>query len=230
MKKDLEKVLEPMRKLDPTIIRVDDYVRIIKPEMFVRCGYPLSKKEVEEDVKKLFGHIVEDLVHSVSKGDKFIARNEEGFYLNEQMFKTPSDDQTYNEIINALAYKRLILKNFGGVERSIHTEPDPKLMNLKAQVIEIKYVQSGVYNKAHSGYSYYGEWEGEQAYLSDTKTHKILRIDNIKIREPITSKEWQETIDPEHPWIEAINVKKITKEEYNSEDKIINSIDRLEVL
>ena len=71
------------RKLDPKIIRNGDRVRIVTPEIFVRCGYPLCKADLREDIAKNYGKIIEDLIYSVEKGDKLLTRDEKGLYPNE---------------------------------------------------------------------------------------------------------------------------------------------------
>ena len=43
-----------MSKKDPKIIRVGDKVRIVNPEMFVRCGYPMTKQDAREEVFSRF--------------------------------------------------------------------------------------------------------------------------------------------------------------------------------
>jgi len=71
------------RKLDPKIIRVDDYVRIDNPEMFVRCGYPLSLNDMCKEVEDIFGKVIEDLIYSVRNLDKFMQRDENGKYVDD---------------------------------------------------------------------------------------------------------------------------------------------------
>lgn len=225
------------RKLDPNIIRAGDYVRIIKPDMFVRCGYPLSKKQAMEDVSKLFGNVIDDLIYSIDHGDEFLTKDTDGHYRWEKTITLDGvewkKDKCYREIIGALAHRRLMHKRYGGNERTVHTENKPDLINMKATVVGIKFVQSGYYNTGYSGLSYEGEWDGEPAHLSNNKTHKILKLDfysNYEIDEYGVGQLVMLADNSDFEWVEATNVKKISAEEYNAKDKIINPIDRLEVI
>ena len=57
------------KKLDPKIIRVGDMVRIDNPEMFIRCGYPMSLEDACKEVDELFGDDILRLLDSVATDD-----------------------------------------------------------------------------------------------------------------------------------------------------------------
>ena len=42
-----------MKKINPKIIRIGDTVKIVKPNIFIRCGYPLSKNEAKKEICRL---------------------------------------------------------------------------------------------------------------------------------------------------------------------------------
>jgi len=214
-----------MSKLDPTIIRVGDYIRIITPQIFIRCGYPLSKKDVQEDVIKFFGKVIEDLIYSAGHGDKFIDRHENNIFIlgNTMDEGNGRNKKIYNEIVDALAYRRLIYKGYGGNERSVNVEFHKEYINAKAQVVDIKHVISGIYNRGNASYfdSYSGEYEYTPPYLSDTKTHKILGLGLLKhLRSHEETGGFIKKFSPFdlNMRIEAIHVQKITEKEYHDDN------------
>jgi hypothetical protein len=160
-------------KLDPKIIRRGDRVRVVIPEIFVRCGYPLCKADLKEDIYKHYGRLVEDIIYSVGKGDKLISRDEDG------IFPSPSRaiDSCNNKIIDILASIRLVAKNFGGNERKVFTKRYDEIKDRIFQVRGIRFVTTGEYVRGYSGYSYEGDWDCDPPYLSDPKVHKILSLD-----------------------------------------------------
>ena len=56
--------MKKTKKLDPKIIRRGDIVRIKNPEMFIRCGYPLSFPDVCEEVSEIHK---EDILKFIDK-------------------------------------------------------------------------------------------------------------------------------------------------------------------
>lgn len=186
------------KKLDPSVIRIGDHVRIIKPDIFVRCGYPLSKEQAVSDVSKLFGGIVEDLVFSVHNGDKFIKSD-------KPIFPDSGIERQCKKILSDLAYVRLMGKNFGGTKRSIYTKTEPNLIEKNARVQNIKFVQTGEYIRGYGGRGWFEDDDYYPPYLSGSKSHKILFVDV--------------DYDSNSAWssygiiaIEAINVKKMRLE------------------
>jgi len=206
------------RKLDPKIIRVEDKVKIINPVRFVRCGYPLCLKDMKVEIDKHFKKVIGDLVHSVCNGDEFIQADEEGKYDDGTWLRLgtigASDGGVANDdIVEALARRRIVSKGFGGTARSIHTEPYEQIKDEVAVVTRIKYVKTGTYNKGYGGYDYYsGCYEYDPPYLSDEKTHKILELD-LFLGEGKKSDGKLRALNSEPVWIEAVNVEKIMENE-----------------
>jgi hypothetical protein len=161
-----------MKKLNPSIVRVGDQVRIVNPQIFIRCGYPWSKQYVIENV------ITADERQGLAKllGYNY-ATDIGGEYF-----------RPYNTMLEAFAYFKLIKNNFGGRERSIHTENKPELQDKICRVVGKKTVKTGVY-RSGSCYGEEGDWE--PPYLDDEKTHIILElceIDNFMQEFKIESK------------------------------------------
>jgi hypothetical protein len=143
---------------NPNIIRVGDYIRIINPELFVRCGYPLTIKVQQEDIEKQFGDDIRLLINKVGL-----------------QYTSFAENKTFNEISQSLAYYMVKQKKFGGNERKIYTKTCEELIENVYKVINIKIVKTGIY--CVGGYSGYEGQEWEPASLENPKTHKILELD-----------------------------------------------------
>lgn len=216
------------RKLDPKIIRIGDVVCIDNPEMFIRCGYPLSLDDACKEVEEKFGRVIEDLIHSVQCLDEFVPADEKGVYQDGSMWPTcvkiPSLDRNkqYSDLVKTLTYYRLVGKNFGGNERKIFTQLEEGLRGRKASVVGIEFVKTGIRHPASGGYDYYsGGYEYEPPYLENEKTHKILDL-HVNVSD---TNEWCAFLDLNR--IEVVNVTKIhSKEEVES---VCGIIDALEV-
>jgi len=171
-----------MKKLDPKIIRVGDKVKIINPLVFVRCGYPLCKDDIRPNIIKNYGSIIRDLVYSVSRGDKFMMSDDKGKYPDETFIQIKSNKNELSvnyKIIEELTFIQLNSKNYGGTERSIHTELKEKYRGKLFSVIGIKYFKTGNYVNGYGGYSYDGEYDYSPPYLENGKTHKILLLNEF---------------------------------------------------
>jgi hypothetical protein len=186
------------------IIRVGDMVKIISPEFFIRCGYPLTidmerenvRKNYQDKINKFIYELVQEEV-SKSSPNKTVTH---GFYDREFY-------RTENEIANALAYAFINAKKFGGYERKIYTEHHEDIRDKILRVSSIFFVKTGTYSPGH-WYSCLDEEDWEPACLVKEKTHKILSLDCGYI----TSDSCNGT------GIEAANVEKV-QEETNNKDK-----------
>lgn len=191
------------------IIRIGDYVKVINPTIFIRCGYPLGLNDMRKEVVDQYGEEIEKLIKNIMgerKDDKLIKS------LGE--FKVPPtirESRIFYDIVNSFAYPKLVAKNYGGKERTLHTELCPQIKDTKARVNGIRMVVTGIYNQGHSGYTYEGDWDGYPSYLSDTKSHKILKLDLYRddINLTYLHRKGDEQIS-----IEACNVVKIIEKNY----------------
>jgi hypothetical protein len=141
-----------MRKLDPKIIRVGDEVKVINPECFLRCGYPLTKLDVYQEVEEKYNRQIYELIRHTGMHD-------------------PKYHLVKYKIIDALAYGLLKQRRFGGHERKIYTDTWKELHNKIGVVRKIKFVTTGTYN-AGGGYAE----DYDPPFLSSVGTHKILFI------------------------------------------------------
>jgi hypothetical protein len=158
------------KKAKDGIIRVGDKVRILNPQMFVRCGYPMTVSSETEIVEKELGMKIAEFIHSVSPDRNFIP----GLRPASSDF-----ERLKSKIAREVAHYRCGLKGWGGRARQIYTREDICYLNQVCTVRGIRFVKTGEYEPASGGgYSYYGDMEDyEPPYLAVDKTHKILELD-----------------------------------------------------
>ncbi len=175
-------------KYDRTkIIRCGDRVKIINPQFFVRCGYPLTKEDIKRDfITNEERGLIEKLLGITHHTDHI-----ESLLLNSSFRKT---NETYEKILDDLAFYKLKQKGFGGSERNIFTIPRDEFKNTECQVVGKRVVQTGVYAKDYDCGDY-GEYYSSWSFLSHQKSHVILSL-NI----------WRDSRELE---IEASNVEKL---------------------
>jgi len=173
------------KKKDPKIIRVGDYVKIIKPDVFIRCGYPMDFKEQTKVVLK-------DHHKDIQKFLKDIFNIQDEFSLFEEDIRLYSFCE--EKIAKAIAYVQCKNAGFGGKQRKIYIEYVERFLDVEGFVSNIHFVKTGTYY-APGG----TEWDYDPGGLINEETHKILTI---------------QTNDFNNFEIEAINVIK-TKESDN---------------
>ncbi len=176
------------RKLKTPNIREGDTVRIVTPDFFVRCGYPLCFEGETARVLKEQGEAINAFLRS------------QGVQPPRIMGDMSHPQQ---KVAKAIAYCLLRQKKFGGSNRMIHTERIESRKNETAQVVSVSFVKTGIYSPGYRDHD--GEYES--AYLSDEKTHRILTLD---IQGQLTSSDYHECLridaenvelldTPEHP-------------------------------
>lgn len=153
------------------IIRLDDRVKIITPEVVLRCGYNLTKKIVKDTL------ITQEHRDSIFKMlSEFRGRPEPSPLFKIEEFGE-TNDKMYDKIVNLMAGELLHRHGFGGEERKIHTIRRESLQGKTAMVVCRKVVKTGKYRAGGGSQDYYsGEWDYEPAYLKDEKTHVLFKV------------------------------------------------------
>lgn len=141
-----------MSKKDPKIIRVGDKVRIVNPEMFVRCGYPMTKQDAREEVFSRF--------------------SQQAIQLMRDTLGHEYDWVAYHTVMEALAYGWMKQHHFGGNNREIYTAYEAMAKDQIGIVTKIRFVKTGIYV---CGYQT-EEDEYISSYLKNQETHKILSL------------------------------------------------------
>lgn len=150
------------------IIRVNDIVEITNPEVFVRCGYPLTT----QIIKDAFTDEQWAATDIFLKKHFDIAQYEPIPFLPDTM----KDKGSLDNVMTAIAIQYMKEKKWGGTERKIYTVHNPELLGHSGTVINKRVVKTGNYESGGGGYGYDGEYDYEPAYLSECKTHVILTI------------------------------------------------------
>lgn len=132
-----------------------DKVKIIKPEIFVRCGYPKSKLDFPvslEEREKIKSLLV-----------SFVASSE--FYDYRY-------DCSLDKICDEVSYLRLLKNNFGGYERKIHTFHNDRYIDIIGEVISKRIVKTGTYDYGYLGY----DGDSCPPCLKNESSHIILTL------------------------------------------------------
>lgn len=194
-----------MSKKDKNIIRIGDIVEVINPEVFVRCGYPMTTEDaIRNHMTKEDSDKIDDLM--------------KGLGISEDTNIFPSIDilyeNTFDKIVRALAYAIVGTKKCGGNERTIHTTTVPTITGNRYQVVDRKVVKTGT-RIWEVDYDYYhGGIESSFGYLQNEKTHVIFTVQPIKAY-PWLFESLGKRFDPDTDYdcdafrIEKCNIKKI---------------------
>lgn len=205
------------------IVRPGDIVKIINPEFFIRCGYPLSLKDGvkmilddEKGIQALENAIKEILKDKNGLDNKIIP-------INGNSFQSILRSHDFYNIVRILAYYKILKEKFGGNERKIYTKKVKEAKGHEFTVLSKKMVVTGKYIPG----SRLRRWEDDDydpPYLDDTKSHMILYLSDgsidgdffyvSNIVRPLANENWKllETNDIFPLAIERCNVEKVIKE------------------
>ena len=132
-----------------SIIRVDDRVRIIRPVVVVRVGYPKTVSDYLPEAEKKF----RALLHTEGLRGRVIEK-----------------------VLREIAYGLAKADGFGGRQRTLHIKEIPDILGQEFRVMGIRTVKTGIYYPpAHGRSGWYGEeYDYEPGGLSDEKTHRLV--------------------------------------------------------
>ena len=141
---------------DDDIIRDDDLIRIVKPEMFVRCGY-------EHDYHNIKKRMLVERYSDISSALKSL-----GLELN---------DKNVNFLAGQMASGEMKSSRKSGVSRSIYTIYQKEFETYIARVRNITRCKTGTYFGGSCSYdSWGGGYDYEPAELSVKGCHTILEF------------------------------------------------------
>lgn len=142
------------------MIKIGSIIRVIKPHIFIRCGYPLTLGDEAKRIKSQFSTEINELLHK-------ILGTTPSSYAGITHIGPPS------KLVKQIAYTSLMIQKFGGPERTIHTLHVPSIENLIGEVTSIKTCVTGTY---YSG-STSGDYEDyEPPMLYNQKRHRIVKV------------------------------------------------------
>lgn len=148
--------------LKKTVFQLGDKVKIVNPEVFVRCGYPITLEMETEEIVQKYGKEIWDLIEKVG--------------IEKDVYSSIINAPIFNKIAKQLAYSTLKQKKFGGYNREIHTRREEYLMGEIFEVTGKKVVKTGTYCPGYGGPDYFGEYDYTPAYLQNEKAHIILTV------------------------------------------------------
>ena len=224
LKKYIEAGVNRNKKLKPNIVRVGDCVKVINPIIFIRCGYPMGVNEAQKDVEEHFGKNIKDLIYSIRNCEKLV--QEHSLDAPLITLQETTEDRLYRRVLRELAYARLQMKNYGGKERSLHTEVFEPIRGNTYWVSRITIHKTGTYCKGWSNQTWDGDYDFQPNYLENEKTHKILELYTSKYSALVEKaqeegKENTVKYEPElseYIRIEAIHVEKVP--DYRDKPKV----------
>ena len=180
------------------VFREGDKVKVVNPDFFVRCGYPLTKELARQDIMKQHAETVHRAINDLIRT------------IDEKVFNGKKDRDNYltwdfyvnEKIVNIVAEEYLKQNGFGGRKRSIYTERQEVSKDEVFEVIGKRTCVTGTYVPGCGGP--YPE-DYEPARLASPKTHVILKLRKLDNRI------WHEPLE-----IEETNVVKYVEPEVES--------------
>ena len=163
--------------------RVGEFVKIVTPKEFVRCGYPLTIKlvmeqqaeEIEKDCARMFAAL-EKKPEPVEEPE---AQDEPGFFsLRLSEVSATMSPTVHGMLCSAIAAYRLEQQNYGGNVRVIVEKDGPFDVGQQVLVTKKSLVKTGR-RFASRGYrsSYDGEYDVEPGGLDDEQTHCVYAFE-----------------------------------------------------
>lgn len=153
------------RKVNKPKIKIGDLVRIVNPQIFVRCGYPLCIADVSKSIDK---RVIIDCLVQAEVGSKEEIERIISYYPHHKL------QRAYREILRGISLAVMISKRFGGSERKIYTEEKPELTG---KIVKVESKRQVVTGDRYSGCGpgYYGD-EAEGPSLENQKRHTLIKF------------------------------------------------------
>jgi hypothetical protein len=165
------------------IIREGDKVRIINPEVFVRCGYPWDKKYVIDNI------ITNEQKKQVAKLIMDCGLNFFGSVSSQLWPQITRYNSCYEKLLDELAYYILITRGFGGRERKIITRRAPEYQGKTGTVWNRRVYRTGTYCPGGGSEDDYCPTE-----LINQKSHVVFNMDIYQEGDLLGDQIWIENI------------------------------------
>jgi hypothetical protein len=154
-----------------------DRVRVVVPELFVRCGYPADPAAITESYKTQYRDRIREFLRIDGARD-VAEENSLGDWLYGPAF---------NMAARALTAQHIANTGFGGRERRIYTMTDERARGVTFEVIDWHFNKTGTY---YAPNNFPGGWwdppEYEPGGLQNECTHRILHLVCIDGTCPLT--------------------------------------------
>lgn len=173
-----------------TVFRIGDTAKVVKPLVFIRCGYPCTLEEETRIVTEEFGSKITEMFRDCG-GPVW------------------TEGREFKRVASEIAYARLRSRGFGGRERKIYTKENSSIDGKEFTVVRKKVVKTGRY---YSPSGYGEDWE--PGGLCDCKTHVIVSLADPS---SIIRRDDGAVIIHQFPtgnefWIESTNIVKVEKD------------------
>lgn len=169
------------------VFRIGDEVRIINPEKFVRCGYPMDFEEIKDQMMNENGKKIREIKRMIMeavKGPPIEEFEDESYFDSEKPFSKNLKER----IVEIFASAYMNYHGFGGNERKIYAVASEGIYCQDCIVMGKKIVITGERCGRYDSY-------GNIPCLENRKSHIILKV--------MPEKHGQSF------WIEAKNVEKV---------------------
>jgi hypothetical protein len=133
------------------VIRINDRVKIINPERFVRVGYPLTKE-------MMWGKITDEqknCIHEMFRKFDIISNPTDTEVYAHFGIDNKLDDGAYERVMDVMAGVLLKKAGWGGKDRKLFTERDERYLGATGKVFDKRVVKTGTYTSGHTYSSYY---------------------------------------------------------------------------
>ena len=178
--------------------RVGEFVKVVTPKEFVRCGYPLCMKdvmeqqyeEIEKDCRRVFAALENRKLPQESQSVITEVPPPEDFFA-VAVSRTPGVENTMSPTVHgmlcaAIAAWRLEEQNFGGNERIIVERDSPFAVGQFALVTGKRFVKTGKRFRSLSyGPDHNGEYDYEPGGLKNESTHCVYLIEQGPMKSKI---------------------------------------------
>lgn len=196
------------------VFRYHDRVRIINPEVFIRCGYPLTKQMIKDTMTKEQLDAIHTMFHSFGIITDISKLPPDQIAFGLRTYIERIDDKAFSRVRDVIAGCILEQEGWGGKERKIYTERREDLLNATATVHDKRVVKTGTHV---SGYTYRGYFDSYDDYepprLDCEETHVILKVHT----------DWGTNYPSVEIEIEKCNVEKIAKDIRDPDHFIISN-------
>lgn len=156
------------------VIRFNDEVEIVEPEVVLRWGYTLTKEIVKDtlitDEQKA---AIWKLLEGCGSKKCYLGNTDDLSYALKYDYFS---EKSFEHILDELAYTKLRHEGFGGKERKLFTIKRESLRGKRGYVVDRKVVKTGEYYPPHSYCSYDGYDDYEPGGLKGEKTHVLIRV------------------------------------------------------
>lgn len=149
-----------------SIIRIGDTVEIVEPKVFVRVGYPLTKRDIKDRLTRLDQKKIREFMQQFGLCQPLIM----DFVVDAEYDVFNFEDHLgvviYQKILDVISYGLLAKEKYGGNKRTIHTEFHASYKGRTGKVVGKRRVITGIRTM--------GEYV---AYLSNQKSNNILKVE-----------------------------------------------------